>query len=124
MHSIEDAFVKKTVVTLPSLQPFRTFAWLLTKEEDDKARAWFTQVLCAHALGTKQITNEADSEVCTVLAKSAPSASASSSSIHPLSCSTAITKGAKPNAAELTKQVKANSVRADIMKFFVGRVKA
>ena len=67
---VEDAFAKKNAVTLPQLQPFRTYAWLLTKDEDEKARAWFTQVLSAHALGKKQIANEADSEVCTVLAKS------------------------------------------------------
>ena len=124
LHFVDDAFVKKIAVSLPQLQPFRTYAWLLTKDEDEKTRAWFTQVLSAHALGKKQITNAADSEVCTVLAKSASSASASSSSIVATSFSTAIAKAKKPTAAEVKKTVKATSVKADIMKFFVGRVKA
>ncbi len=77
-----------------------------------------------HALGKKHITNEADSEVCTVLAKSAPLASASSSSIVATSFSTAVTKAKKPTAAEQEKTAKANTAKADIMKFFVGRGKA
>ena len=123
LHFVEDSFAKKIAVTLPQLQPFRTYAWLLTKDEDEKARAWFTQVLSAHALGKKQITNEADSEVCTVLAKSGASASASSSAIVPTSFSTAITKSKKSTPAEQRKTAKATLVKADIMKFFVGKGK-
>ncbi len=124
LHFVDDAFATKTAVTLPQLQPFRTYAWLLTKDEDEKARAWCTQVLSAHALGKKQIANEADSEVCTVLAKSSTLGSASSSSIVAASFSTAVTKAKKPTAAEQKKLAKINTAKADIMKFFVGKSKA
>ena len=77
-----------------------------------------------HALGKKQITNEADSEVCTVLAKSSALGSVSSSSIVAASFSTAVTKAKKPTAAEQKKLAKLNTANADIMTFFVGRSKA
>ncbi len=77
-----------------------------------------------HALGKKQVTNEADSEVCTVLAKSSTLGSASSSSIVAASFSTAVTKAKKPTAAEHKKLAKTNTAKADILKLFVGRSKA
>jgi hypothetical protein len=139
MREIADKLDKKEEVDLVELKSFRTFSWLLTKEERDQTSTWISSSVASHMLNQKAIKSGAPpssldggGSVLAVPGPSVPlSSSSSSSKAAPLQSITATIELLSPSAPsamsvaagsqEKKKVDKAIAAKANIMKLFVGK---
>lgn len=96
-------------MTLETLRPFKTFAWLLDDSQREEVQKWIAQV-CLNAEGGDQ--TGASSSICDALAL--PNTALRSSS------SAASTDAPRTKAAQKVEQKKNADIQANMLKFFQG----